>query len=308
MTLGPLAAVVGLLLAASSPVSGGQTPVRGLTAAAVLSGAYDAVLNADFDAVAARLSPACPTVPAWCDVMTAVSVWWQIALDPDDHTHDGRFEATVETAIVNAEAWTSHEPDRAEAWFARGAAYATRAQFRVLRGERLAAARDGKRIKGALERALAIDPTLHDAKFGLGMYHYYADVAPGVVRLLRWLLLLPGGDRTRGLQEMIDARDQGLVIGGEASYQLHLVYLWYEERSRDALSILRDLQRRYPRNPLFQLAEADIHDAYFHDRAASERTLKSLVALADAGRMNAPTIAKRRAAQSLKALDARTKR
>jgi hypothetical protein len=107
---------------------------------------------------------------------------------------------------------------------------------------------------------------------------------------------------------MIDARDKGLVMRGEAAYQLHLVYLWYEERSRDALSVLRDLQVRYPRNPLFHLAEAGIHDAYFHDRDASERTLKSLVALADERRVNAAPIAKRRAERSLKALDARAQR
>ncbi len=67
-----------------------------------------------------------------------------------------------------------------------------------LRGERLAAARDGKRIKDALERALALDPGLQDAYFGLGLYHYYADVAPADPKMLRWLLLLPGGDRARG--------------------------------------------------------------------------------------------------------------
>jgi hypothetical protein len=300
--------MVAVLLAATSPISGGQATVRGLTAATALSSAYDAVLNADFEEVAPRLSPACPAVPTWCDVMTAVSVWWQIALDPEGHAHDARLQTAAETAIANAEAWTAREPERAEAWFARGAAYATRAQFRVLRRERLAAARDGKRIKEALERSLAIDPLLHDAKFGLGMYHYYADVAPAVFRLLRWLLLLPGGDRTRGLQEMIDARDRGLVMRGEAAYQLHLVYLWYEQRSHDALLVLRDLQRRYPRNPLFQLAEAEIHDVYFHDRDASERTLRSLIALADLGRVNAAPVAKRRAERSLTALNARTKR
>ena len=42
----------------------------------------------------------------------------------------------------------------------------------------LGAARDGKRIKDSLERALALDPRLQEAYFGIGLYHYYADVAP----------------------------------------------------------------------------------------------------------------------------------
>ena len=91
------------------------------------------------------------------------------------------------------------EPNRAEAWFYLGAAYGVRAQFRVYRVERLAAARDGKRIKDALEQALALDPAMHDAEFGIGMYRYYAGVAPAIFRFLRFLLLLPGGDREGGL-------------------------------------------------------------------------------------------------------------
>ena len=87
--------------------------------------------------------------------------------------------------------------DDAEAWFYLGGAYARRVQWRVLREEKLAAARDGKRIKEALERAIALDPDLDDAYFGIGMYRYYADVAPAAAKILRFLLLLPGGDRDR---------------------------------------------------------------------------------------------------------------
>jgi hypothetical protein len=68
----------------------------------------------------------------------------------------------------------------------------------VLRRERLSAARDGKRIKEALERALTLDPRLQEAYFGIGLYHYYADVAPTAAKMLRWLLLLPGGDKAQG--------------------------------------------------------------------------------------------------------------
>ena len=74
---------------------------------------------------------------------------------------------------------------------------------------KLAAARDGKRIKEALERALALDPQLEDARFGIGLYKYYADMAPAAARFLRFFLLLPGGDRKEGLNEMLRARKRG---------------------------------------------------------------------------------------------------
>jgi tetratricopeptide (TPR) repeat protein len=282
--------------------------IPGLLHRAALGRTYDAILNADFHLVRTELSPVCSDTRAWCDVMDAVSVWWQIALDPEARTHDERFTRAVERAIGAAEDWTAAEPARAEAWFARGAAYGARAQWHVAREQRLAAARDGKRIRSALERAVALDPDLDDARFGIGMYRYYADVAPAALRMFRWLLLLPGGEREAGLREMHEAHEHGDIIRGEAAYQLHLIYLWYENRSADALTLIRELQQRHPRNPLFVLIEARILDVYFHDPAASGDVLRSLIARADAADVNESALALRRAQTMLSALRARAPR
>jgi hypothetical protein len=240
--------------------------------------------------------------------MRAVATWWQIALDPDSRALDASFVRAVEDAIQVTGQWTIQEPQRAEAWFAHGAAYGARAQWRVERRERLAAARDGKQIKQALEQALSLDPALHDAKFGIGLYRYYAAVAPAAFRMLRWLLLLPGGDRREGLRQMLDARERGVVVRDEADYQLHLIYLWYEERAHDALALIRGLQHRHPDNPLFLLREAHIHDVYFHDRKTSATVLRALIARADASTINNATLAGARARAQLRALDARQRR
>ena len=143
-----------------------------------------------------------------------------------------RFSSKANAAIAEAERLTAAEPERAEAWFYLGAAYGVRAQWRVYRVERLAAARDGKRIKEALERALALDPAMHDAEFGIGMYRYYAGVAPAIFKFLRWLLLLPGGDRVDGPARSSNApASRASWSRGEAQYQIHVLYLWYEHKS-----------------------------------------------------------------------------
>lgn len=294
------------MLPAQSPTA---APVRGLSGAAALGGAYNAILNAEFTALPTVLQRTCPpAAPPFCDVLKAVAVWWEIAIDPENRTHDARFVTTADAAIAVAESWTAREPQRAEAWFARGAAYGARAQWRVMRNHHLAAARDGKRIKEALERALALDPSLHDAKFGLGMYQYYAGVAPTPLRMFRWLLFEAGGNRAGALQQIIDARERGAVVRGEADFQLHRVYLWYEGRFRDGLAIVRDLQTRYPHNPLFYQTEAEILDVYFHDTAASVAVLKKVIGLAAAKQINEPTTAARRAQVLLAAIEARAKR
>jgi tetratricopeptide (TPR) repeat protein len=226
-----------------------------------------------------------------CTVLEAVASWWRIRLDVNDVTGDRTFTALVERAISDSEAWTVREPRRAEAWFYLGASYAARSQWRSVRGETLAAARDGKRIKDALEQAVRLDPGLRDARFGIGLYQYYADVVPGALKLLRWLLLLPGGDRAAGLRAMEEGRTGARLVRGEADYQLHLVYLWYEHAPERALELVRTLRARYPRNPHFAVVEADLHDVHRSDPIAALDVWRGLVDAAAAGRVELPAMA-----------------
>jgi tetratricopeptide (TPR) repeat protein len=268
---------------------------RGLTSAPAVARAYDAILDARSDDVPKLLEAACGAArpgsreeraPAEaCRVLEAVAAWWEVRLDINDRSHDRVFSERVEAALTAAEAWVSREPGRAEAWFYLGASHAARAQWRSTRGETVAAARDGKRIKESLERALALDPSMQDARYGIGLYQYYADAAPAALKLLRWLLLLPGGDRSAGLQAMEQARTRAQVLRDEATYQLHLVYLWYEKDPERALTLARELHARHPHNPHFYEIEAEIQDVHRSDPAASLQVWRSLFDAAEAGRV-----------------------
>lgn len=255
-----------------------------LTEAPRLAAIYDTILDARFEQVDAQLKQACPPAPEGaCGALRVVSLWWQIQIDPGSRLLDRQFTELAASTITANEAWTRREPQRAEAWFYLAGAYAPRVQWRVLRGERLGAARDGNRIRAALERALQLDPTLNDAYFGIGLYHYYAAVAPTGAKILRWLLFLPGGDRVMGLREMLQARDKGELLRGEADFQLHIVYLWYEHKTSEALNLLERLDARYSHNPLFLQLIAEIRDAYLHDHVASAAAWRALVARAQSG-------------------------
>jgi tetratricopeptide (TPR) repeat protein len=265
---------------------------QGFTAAVEVAAAYDAVMNAEFDRIAEIEAETCGPAPhVACLVIRAQSTWWEIELDPASRALDARFTTSVEHAIGDADDWTRKTPGRAEAWFYLGAALGARAQWKVLRGERLSAARDGSRIKSALERALRLDPDMHDAEFGIGLYRYYADVAPAVLRWLRWLFLLPGGDREEGLEQLRRASRLGQLVSGEADYQIHLIDLWYEKRYEEALDLVLSLQQRYPRNPRFRQIEAEIRDVYFSDARGSLEASRSLLELAREGEVNRPHIA-----------------
>lgn len=281
-----------LLLLPGSPTTAQQRPVAGLTAVPELARAYNAILDARFADLPSRLAQACGPAPKEaCQLLDAVSLWWQIQLDPFNTSRDEVFQSRVEAAIAAAEAWTVREPQRAEAWFYLGGAYGARAQWRVRRGARFAAARDGKRTKDALERAVALDPSMADAYFGIGLYDYYAAVAPAAAPMLRWLLLLPGGDRAMGLEEMHRARSGGLLVRDEADYQLQALYVWYEKQPVRALELLTGLIDRHPRNPHFRQAAAEIQDFYIDDTVASLRTWQGLLDAARRGAVAEPELA-----------------
>ena len=272
-----------------------RTPALGSRRAASSRRVYDAIFDARFDEVpravarrtrdrARRRAP-----PEACQLLDAVSLWWQMQLDPHDPSRDAAFAARVDAAIAAIEAWTAQRAERAEAWFYLGGAYGARAQWRVLRGERLAAARDGKRIKEALERALVLDPDLQDAYFGIGLYHYYADVAPGGGQDAA---LAAGAARRRpgeGLREMLRARQRRRAAAERgrlpAAPDLSLVR---EDSPSGRSTLLRGLRERHPRNPLFAAAVAEVEDVYLRDYDGEPRIVAALLAAARARRVAGP--------------------
>lgn len=294
----PIAVLAILCVIGAAALSGETTPSSPARARSELTGVdglarvYDCILDARFAEVDAELQRACGPAPREaCDVLDATATWWQILLDPESRALDSEFAAADERAIKSAEAWTEREPENAEAHFYLGAAYAARVQWRVLRDEKLAAARDGKRIKQALDRAIALDPDLEDAYFGVGLYQYYADMAPTAAKVLRFLLLLPGGNKTEGLAKMLRARSHGRLLQGEADYQLQIIYLWYEHRVDRAVALLGSLRDRYPGNPLFSSELARVRDVYQHDLTGSLGVWRELLASAREQRVNEAALA-----------------
>ena len=254
------------------------TPAAGLTGGAQLATAYRSILSAQFDRADGEIRQACPPAPAEaCRVLGVVSLWWRIQIDPDDRSRDALLNELAQASIAAAEAWTKRESRNAEAWFYLAGSYAPLVQWQVLRGERLSAARNANRVREALEHALKLDPSLADAQFGIGIYQYYADVASTAAKLFRWLLLLPGGDRVKGLHAIDATSRAGELMRDEATFQLYQIDIWYEHKPADAIALLRSLDERHPTNPLFLQRIAETYDNYLHDARASAATWQLLI-------------------------------
>jgi predicted Zn-dependent protease len=136
-----------------------------------------------------------------------------------------------------------------------------------------------------------LEPASKEAAFGLGLYDYYADVLPRVLKILRFFLSIPGGSRQRGLARIEEARRGPAVHQVEAQAQLYEIYAFYERKPDRALQEIRGLRERFPGSPLwaFRLAE------HLRERmglyAESAEVCREIVRAADEARPNyAPVV------------------
>ena len=228
------------------------------------------LMDGDFDAAAEafrQIQKSDPDSPLGY-LFEADENWWKIYLtegdlvDPDVFEarteavtpYDSDFARSIDLAITKAEARIKAHQDEALNYFYEGLAYGLRSQLEALRDHALATARAGKRLRSLSLAALKLDPNLNDAWFGVGLYNYFVDTLPTYVKMLRFLILLPGGDRLEGLRQMAQAMDKGQLVTAEAKFHLAKNY----SRSLDrqyarSLELFRQMQQQYPHNPLWKL-------------------------------------------------------
>jgi tetratricopeptide (TPR) repeat protein len=206
-------------------------------------------------------------------LLEADAVWWKIYLttgnlvDPDvfevvssnSTPYDSHFKDLIRAAIFKAKEEIRAGHDAAQNYLYEGMAYALRARLAGLRGIALPTARAGKKMRSLLLKALWLNPNLADAYLGIGTYNYFVATLPGIIRLLRWLIGLPGGNRELGLQQLKDAANHGVLTRGEAEFYLAKDYSRASERHYGkSLEIFQRLCVQYPQNGLWKLLSGSL--------------------------------------------------
>jgi tetratricopeptide (TPR) repeat protein len=148
--------------------------------------------------------------------------------------------------------------ETAEMHFYAGTGDALAARLYGLRGENRATAHFGVRAREHFLRAIALDPNLADAYFGLGLYNYYVDTLSGIARVLRFFMGIPGGNKQEGIRQLRRAMDEGVLVSAEARFYLAINLHNYDQHYEPALQAITPLVEKYPSNPLFQLARGDL--------------------------------------------------
>lgn len=185
--------------------------------------------------------------------LEALALAWKLEQRPHLDTLDRELQARVERAVALADTALLREPGSSRALLARGAAHGVGSRYHLFRLHRREAARAAVRMREDLLALRERAPENHDLLFGLGLYDYYADVLPRFVKIMRFFLGIPGGDRERGLRSIEAAKEGSLFYGSEVRAQLYDIHAWFEGRPDLALAEAEWLREHYPHSPLWAL-------------------------------------------------------
>jgi hypothetical protein len=214
--------------------------------------------------------------------LEALVLCWRLEQRPDTSL-DKDFLKAAERARTAAEARLAKEPEDVRALFARGATFGVESRYHLFRLHRRDAARTAVRMREDLLAVRRRSAMSKDALFGLGLYDYYADVLPRIVKVLRFFTGIPGGDRQRGLLAIQEASEGSLLHTTEVQVQLYEIYAFYEKRPDQALAEIRALRRRYPHWPLWGLKLAEHLRERMGLYAESAEVARELLRAAESG-------------------------
>ncbi len=226
----------------------------------------DTLYGGGFPAAAAyfaELAGRDSTDPAPVTFQASAYIWWAAALENDAY-EAGRIDSLLDLAITRARA-TSSGPTR-DFWLATALGY--RARQRDLHGHSWSAAKDGKAMRDAYARVLAVDSSCADCYLGLGVYQYGLARAGALARLVAKIVGLGSGNAERGIAYMRRAATEGTLARVEAGWVLAAALVREAARDparhaaleRDASHEVARLAARYPGNPVFQRFVREVPD------------------------------------------------
>jgi tetratricopeptide (TPR) repeat protein len=165
---------------------------------------------------------------------------------------DAEFKREVAKAIELAEKKVATSPKDPQAQFDLGAAVGLQATYIAsVEGKLMAGFKAARRSYDTQEHVLELDPKRLDAGLIVGTYRYIVSTLSFPMRMVAYVAGF-GGDKAKGLRMIEETAGAGGENRTEAQFALVLLYN-REKRFDDALRVLADLRRRYPRNRLVLL-------------------------------------------------------
>ncbi len=191
---------------------------------------------------------------AVCEIKWGMIEAWK----HDKRSDDEAYFALADRAIQLAEAQLT-KSETAEMNFYAGMGYALKVRVYGVRSENRNAARAAVNARSHMLRAIELDPQTADATGALGLYNYYVDTLSPIVKLLRFFMGIPGGDKEKGVQQMEVGMNQGTLLSVDLRFILARALRQYDRKYEEALFIAQPLVQRYPHNPMFLLLVGNLN-------------------------------------------------
>lgn len=162
------------------------------------------------------------------------------------------FHGHARRALEAADRRIARDDRDARAHYARASALALEASYvATIDGRVTSAFPIARRAYKAAERAIELQPDLDDARLILGTYRYIVASQALPTRLIAYVAGMDG-DKERGLALIEEAARAGSEVRTDARFALILLYN-RERRFDDALAVIDQLRREFPRNRLLWL-------------------------------------------------------
>jgi len=251
-----------LALASAAPARA-QEPARQAeppTVAEVLSG-QELIYRGHFGAAQlyfSRLAQDRAHDPIGPALEASALIWWGEARGDESFQADviDSLLADAVTRAGDAIQAATTDSARSASYFWLGTALGYRARQAEMRGSYWRAAREAKRMRSALEQALALDSTCTDCLLGLGVYDYALARASTIARLIARLIGLGGGDAERALERLRLASEQGVLTRTEARWVYANALLRESDedgaRREEARRLVGELAQQFPENAVFR--------------------------------------------------------
>jgi len=190
---------------------------------------------------------------------------WKRSKDPEDDAYLKLTDHVVRLAQAQLA-----KADTAEMHVYAGMGWALKARLYGLRGENRNAAHAGVNARAEMLRALELDPQMADATAGLGIYNYYVATLPGIVKVIRFFMGVPGGDKEAGLRQMNTSMKEGVLLRVDVRFIYAKSIRLYDQKYEEALKIALPLVEEYPKNVIFHLLVGNLNAELGRNEQAAE--------------------------------------
>jgi hypothetical protein len=178
-----------------------------------------------------------------------------------------RFLSRMGPVVTRGEALLQTTPNNADLMLALGMIRGVKGAVDRTRKNYLEAYHGIRASHQLFSRVLEMDPHRVDALWPLGLYDYAVSRVPALLKPFV-SLVLPTGDRERGLDRLRRATREGTFTAIPATVTLTRILSGWEEQYAEALPYAELLATRYPGNPEFLFLLAFLYSETQHTRQA----------------------------------------